>query len=404
MIALPGRRAVTAAAVTAATLLLTAGCNIPAAIPSRPAWWPKPTPSAQSGAGAASGQGGEAAPSPSASAVPQVTDVWQQGMPQLGVDVYWQANPSDNDSVIAAKARRIVNYAISLGANSISLSFPFYTYGLTSNVVYASPQTTPSPEHIAIFLSAAAASHIRVTLRPVLNEDILVQQDPNAWRGSIDPAAVSAWFSSYQQLLIPYAQVAASGGAATFVVGTELESLQGDPQWAALISAVQAVYPGQVIYDQNYLDFTDHITDQPLAAANIDAYPRFSLPDSAPVSELASDWENFLSHGPHSVVLSQMVLSEVGIDAVSGSYDDPGTWVGMSGAPIEQSIQVNWFQAVCQAVQADHLAGVYWWDVNFDADPANPAQADSGDPITFIGRAGQSEIKACFTQIAGTSG
>jgi hypothetical protein len=35
--------------------------------------------------------------------------------------------------VVQAKARRIIDYAISLGANSISLTFPFYTYGITSD-------------------------------------------------------------------------------------------------------------------------------------------------------------------------------------------------------------------------------------------------------------------------------
>lgn len=398
---MPRRRPIALAAVAASTLLLAAGCSLPSAIPSRPAWWPK-TGHADTTTSTSRGRGA-AAPSPAAPPVPQVTDVWQPGKPQLGIDVYWQADPGDSDSAIAAKARRIINYVISLGANSVSLSFPFYTYGLSSDVVYADPQATPTPAHIAIFLAAAAASHVRVTLRPVLNEDILVQEDPNAWRGSIDPTDLTAWFASYQQLLLPYAQVAASGHAASFVIGTELESLQGDPRWPALISAVQAVYPGQILYDENYLDFTDHITNQPVAQPGIDAYPRFDLPDSAPVSELASDWENFLAHGPSSVVLSQTVLSEVGIDAVSGSYDSPGAWVGMANAPIDQTIQVNWFQAVCQAAQADHLAGIYWWDINFDADPADPAQADAGDPITFIGRAAQSTVKTCFTQLAVSS-
>jgi hypothetical protein len=320
-------------------------------------------------------------------------------MQQLGIDVYWQANTHDSDSVIQAKARRIINYAISLGCNSVTLTFPFYTYSIGSDAVYADQSTSPSPAHIAIFLAQAAESHLRVTLRPVLNEDILVQENPIAWRGAIEPADESVWFQSYQQLLIPYAQAAAAGQAATFVIGTELDSLQGAPEWPALVNAIRAVYSGQILYDENYTDFQSHVDNLPVTNFGVDAYPRFPLPDSTPVSQLAGAWEGWLStHRP--AVLRETLLSEVGIDAVSGSYDDPGAWVGMTQAPIDQAVQANWYQAVCQAVSADDLAGVYWWDVNFDAEPANPAPFDVADPITFIGRSAQSEIKTCFTQLA----
>lgn len=387
---MPTRRHAAVAAVAACALMLATACSVP----SRPVWWPKPKQSARSGEQTAHGR--PASPAPPA--VPQVAEVWRPGMPQLGIDVYWQANTSDGTAIVQAKARRIINYAISLGSNSISLTFPFYTYGITSDAVYADPATTPSPQHIAIFLAEAAQSHIRVTLRAVLNENILVAQNPVAWRGAIEPAGESAWFSSYQQLLMPYARVAAAGQAATFVIGTELDSLQGAPEWAGLISAVQAVYPGQVLYDENYTDFAAHNNDLPVPAFGVDAYPRFQLSDSTPVSQLAAAWEGWLgTHRP--AVLRSTVLSEVGIDAVSGSYSDPGAWVGMAQSPIDQAVQANWYQAVCQAIAADHLAGVYWWDVNFDADPANPVPFEANDPITFLGRSAQSEIRTCFTQL-----
>jgi hypothetical protein len=383
--------AVAACTVLLVTGLLVTGCSIP----SRPVWWPKPKQSGQSVTQTTSRHGGKHAPS--APPVPQVATVWQQGMPQLGIDVYWEANTTDSTAVIAAKARRIINYAISLGANSIGVSFPFYTQGITSDVLYASPQTTPSPTDIGIFLQQAEESHIRVTVRPLLNEDVLVAQNPTAWRGSIQPDDLGAWFQSYENLLVPYARVAAVGQAATFVIGTELDSLEGAPEWDALVSAVQAVYPGQVLYDENFNEFAAHDTDLPVAAFGVDAYPRFQLPDSAPVSQLATAWEGWLgTHRP--AVLKNTILSEVGIDAVSGSYSDPGAWVGTTQSPIDQTVQANWYQAVCQAVAADHVAGLYWWEVNFDADPANPAPFQS-DRITFLGRSAQSEIKTCFTQL-----
>jgi len=372
---------VAAAAVSAACLLaLASACSVL-------------SPSASPGRTGARPAAGKERVRP---AVPMVTHVWHAGMRQLGIQVYWIANTRDSDAVVRAKSRRVINYAISLNANSIALTFPFYTYGLESDAVYASGSTTPSPAHVAIFLSEAAKSHIRVTLRPLLNEDVLVAQDPVAWRGSIEPANRSAWFRSYRRLLLPYAAVAASGRAATFVIGTELESLEADPHWPELIHAVRSVYPGELLYDENFDEFAVHDTRLPLPRFGVDAYPRFQLPDTASVGQLAQAWEGWL--GTHTLLVRRRaVLSEVGIDAVAGSYSDPGAWLGTTQSPIDTKVQANWYRAVCRAVLAEQIGGVYWWEAGFDADPAHPGPFQS-DRITFLGRPAQQVIKDCFAR------
>jgi len=383
MITGSGRRMAAIATSAVCSVTLAVGCSIP----SRPIWWPKHSHDA-------------AGKDHAAAVVARVAQVWHPGMPQLGIDVYWVANTKDSDAVVRAKARRIINYAISLDSNSIGVSFPFYTYGITSDTVYASRTTTPTPAHFAIFLSEAAKSHIRVTLRPLLNEDVLVAQNPLAWRGSLEPADRVAWFHSYRRLLMPYADVAETGHAATLVIGTELNSLEGDPSWPRLIRAIRSVYSGQLLYDENFDEFAAHDSSLPLATFGVDAYPRFHLPDSAPVRELAGAWERWLgTHTPR--VLSQAILSEVGIDAVAGSYPDPAAWLSTTRSPIDQRIQRNWYEAVCRAGAAVHIGGIYWWEVSFDADPAHPGPYKS-DRITFVGRSAQNVIKTCFARFMGT--
>jgi hypothetical protein len=308
------------------------------------------------------------------------------------------ANKKDSDAVIRDKARRVVNYAVGLGANSIALTFPFYTYGLTSDTLYQDPASTPSPAHISIFLAAAAASHLRVTLRPILNETALIAQNPIAWRGSINPASVTAWFRSYRRLLTPYAEAAQEGHAATFVIGTELESLEQAPEWSSLIHSIRSVYKGQLLYAENFDEFAKHDSTLPLSTFGVDAYPRFNLPDSASVARLTAAWDGWL--GTHSTdVLHRVILEEVGIDAVAGSYPDPGAWLTTTQAPIDLSVQTKWYKAVCSAVQNEDLAGVYWWEINFDANPAHPQQWQS-DRLTFLGRPAQDVIKSCFGSLA----
>jgi len=373
----------------AATLLaaLTA-CSVP----HRPVWWPKPKSSPHA-----------AVPSPTPPPVPTVAIPWHAGMRQLGIQVYWTANSNDaSDAVVKAKARRLINYAISLNATSIAITFPFYTYGISSNQVYGDPRTTPTPGQILDFLTEAAKSSIRVTIRPILNEDALVAQNPLAWRGMIQPQSTDAWFQSYRDFLTPYAEAAEQGHAATFVIGAELNSLERDPQWSGLISALQSVYSGQLVYDENFDEFAADDPYLPLPGNNIDAYPRFNLPDTASVPTLTQAWESWLGAHP-PVVLSNLVMAEVGIVAVAGAYLSPAAWLGTTTDPIDAQVQANWYQAVCQAVAAENVGGgIYWWEVGFDADPADPAPYES-DRLTFLGRPAEQVVRSCFATLGSSS-
>jgi hypothetical protein len=382
------RRAPVLLAGAAFLLTLVAACSVP----SRPMWWPQPKHTAHSAGGTVSGD--------AAMSVQTVRNAWHPGMRQLGIQVYWTANRNDSSAaVIRAKAERIIDYAISLHANSIAVTFPFFTYGPTSDTVYAKPKETPSPGHIAIFLAVAAKAHIRVTLRPVLDEDALVTQNLQAWRGSIEPQNRTAWFGSYRAFLLPYVTAAQAGHAATFVMGTELESMEGSPEWPGLVRSLRSIYSGELTYDENYDEFAWNKANPPVATHNVDAYPEFSLPDSASVALLTRSWDTWLGTHPLSV-RRELTLSEVGIRAEAGSYDDPWAWLGTATAPIDARVQAAWFQAVCNAVSAEQIGGgIYWWEVNFDANPAGPGPFES-DRMTFLDRPAQQVIQNCFAKLS----
>jgi len=321
-------------------------------------------------------------------------------MRQLGIQVYWTANRSDaSDAVVRAKAQRIIEYAIRLNANSVTVTFPFFTSGVTSSKVYARPRITPSARHISVFLGVAAKARIRVTLRPVLNEDALIAQNPQAWRGSIEPPNRAAWFRSYRQLLRPYLAAAQAGHAATFVVGTELLTLEGAPQWPALIRSFRSTYHGQLTYDQNQDEYSANTAKPPVPSHNVDAYPGFGLPDNAPVARVTSSWDAWLAAHPLAA-RRELTLSEVGIDAVPGSYQNPWTWRATRTLPTDTRLQAAWYQAACNAVSAEQVGGgIYWWEVNFDANPADPRKFES-DRLTFLDRPAQHVIRKCFAKLS----
>ena len=354
-----------------ALLLMLAACSIP----SRPLWWPEKH------------------------TAPTVPHPWHGGMRQLGIQVYWTANRDDSsNAVIRTKAQRIIDYAIGLNANSVAVTFPFFTYGLTSDKVFGRRNVTPTSRHIAIFLAVAAKAHIRVTLRPVLNEDALIARNPQAWRGSIEPKNRAAWFRSYGKFLLPYVAAAQSGRAATFVLGTELTSLEGARQWPGLVHSLRSVYSGQLTYDLNHDEFSAGTANPPIPSRNVDAYPQFGLPANASIARLTGSWDAWLGAHPLSVRRA-LTLSEIGIDAVAGSYQDPWEWRKARTAPIDTHVQAAWYQAACNAVSAEHVGGgIYWWEVDFDANPAGPRAFES-DRLTFLDRPAQRVIRNCFAKL-----
>ncbi|MGP4087655.1 hypothetical protein [Streptomyces sp. KR55] len=63
----------------------------------------------------------------------QVAKPWKPGMPQWGVQLYWEEEEQKRSATfIENQARKHATYLIGLGANSVSISFPFYTDGPTS--------------------------------------------------------------------------------------------------------------------------------------------------------------------------------------------------------------------------------------------------------------------------------
>jgi hypothetical protein len=323
-----------------------------------------------------------------APAVRTVAAPWQEGMKEYGINVYWENSPADDDEVVRAKAARILDYVVGLDANAVALSFPIYTTGITSTVLRTG-RATPSPRRVEIAVEEAVRRDLRVSVRPILNEKVLVRDNPKAWRGTIAPGSRTAWFDNYRELLMPYVRAAA--GATTVVVATELNSLEGDRRWAEVISSIRRDFDGEVAYSANYDSFQRGPVRVPADTVGVDAYIPMELGDDAGVERIAAGWSRWLErHGDDG----PPVLHEVGIAAQDGAYRRPGHW-GDGSRPLNLKVQQRWYDGICRAMHDGGAAGVYWWKVDFDADPAT-AGRDSPDRLTFIGRPVEESIRRCF--------
>ena len=356
--------------LVALLVLLTAGCVSPEAAPG-------------------SGSSASASASRPPAAPAKVARPWRPGDPQLGAQILWYAYPGETDASVRANALRLVDYMVAHHMNALSVTFPFSTPGPTANRVTASA-ATPSVRHLAMLLDTAAAARLRITVRPLLDEKSLLAKDPLAWRGSLAPTDRAAWFRSYEAFLAPYLTLAAGHHANTFVLGVELTSLEDDPRWRTLVATARRSFPGELSYDANWDDYVSRHVPVPVDHLGVDAYfPLAGLGDDATVAQIAQGWESWLDR-KSSGKLPRIVLSEVGIIAEKGAYRNPAVW--KDGGQRDLAVQKRWFEAACQVARARDMAGLYWWNLDFHADPAAPPNSLT----SFLGRPAESALTSCF--------
>ncbi|MET9883629.1 hypothetical protein ABZZ20_10860 [Streptomyces sp. NPDC006430] len=338
----------------------------------------------------ADGGGGATNEGKPARAVPKVDRPWKAGMPEWGVQLFWEDKREHSDAYVEKQAREQAAYLVGLKANSVAVSFPFYTEGRTSTKLTAG-RNTPSPEHLDTVLRVFHEAGLRTTVRPTLDEAALVP--PEGWRGNIKPVDKDAWFASYEALLGPYLDAAQRQQAATFVIGTELNSMEGHPGWKALIAAAEKRFKGEVSYDANWDNYVGGHIAVPVKRLGVDAYFPVKVADDAPVEQLVDGWNSWLDKKTKGA-LPRIVLAEAGISAMDGAYQAPGDFY--TKRRLNPTVQANWYKAVCQVVRERKMVGVYWWSVYFDSDPTVAPKAEESR-FNFAGRPDtEREIRSCF--------
>lgn len=332
--------------------------------------------------------------SPTATATPtptvrQVSRAAAATPAQLGVQVYW--HDVNDPHAVKVNATRVLDYVVGLGANSVGIAFPIFTDGSRPTKVYTKDRVTPTPASLESVIGEAKARGLRVMVRPLIDE-ANIKDGAGAWRGSIEPRNISAWFVSYRKTLMPFLAAAQAARADIFVIGAELDSLAGESaHWRTVQTAAAAVFNGRLAYADNWGRWA---TGRPVVTGvdpGLDAYPELELSDSATVAEISAAWSAWLREHPDR--LAKTVVQEVGISATGGAYRHPAAW-GTKNKPLVPQIQKRWFLGACQAVKSLRMSGIYFWSLDAWADFSKAHTYDSG---SFIGR-GDSAIKTCFAK------
>ncbi|MGO4573434.1 glycoside hydrolase family 113 [Microvirga sp. 2TAF3] len=261
----------------------------------------------------------------------------------------------------------------------------------------------------------AVARGLNVVVKPH------VETDNRVWRALIEPTDPKLWFANYKAMMVEYAKVAQAGGAAMFVVGTEMKSMT-DPsklcsdgksytqKWGEIIDAVRQVFSGKVTYAATdsealkvkFWDKVDYI--------GVDAYFSMTNSTSPTVQELIDSWIkppiNWNSqevYGTTSVVdtwkqLSELwgkkvIFTEIGYGSYDGVNLSPGWLVGNT---VDQQEQKDCYEALYHVMEnygGQWLDGAFLWSYQTSLDPAYLPPTDftpQGKPANDVITAGYS--------------
>ncbi len=319
-----------------------------------------------------------------------VEHVWRMGQVQLGIDLLYYGSATVPLNQVRYEATEAVNYIVDQHANSVGISFPFYTSGPKANSVYAG-QGTPSPAQITQVVEVAKKAKLRVTLRPLLDESDLRPKD---WRGSIGPTNTNEWFANYSRFLKPYLKVAQTTGASTFIVGAELSSIESQRQWVGLLRSARLFFHRQLGYSQNYDSFHSDKATPPVDVLGVDYYAPMPLGDNASVAQLVRAMNNWWESVPRRIHIHQVVIDEVGLAAQNGAYKVP--YSTNLQTPTNLNVQARWFTAICDVAKTQRLSGLYFWNVPFGGN----LSVGSGEAVSIIGRPSSEAIRNCFEKFS----
>jgi len=302
----------------------------------------------------------------------------------ISLPSYWGGNFATPSGQAALDAIRAA------GANTVTLVPSFFMQTEFSSTVRLNldPHNPANSEsdtfaQVEAAIRSAAAKGLKVVLKPHL------ETDNRVWRAEIAPADPDLWFQSYRSMIVEYARAAQAGGAAMFVIGTEMRSMTAPhytAKWIEIIDAVRAVYHGPLTYAATDPEAAHVAFWDKLDVIGINAYFPMTTSDDPTVTQLIDAWikpspigyTDAIHKGMSAIDYyrsiaaqwgKQIVFTEVGYQSIEGTARDPGVYEP-TGTPDDQE-QKNAYEALFHVMLnygGSWLDGAFLWSYQTAAD------------------------------------
>ncbi len=314
-------------------------------------------------------------------------DPKQKGITYEGLDPGTYSGPDSERSLTNLKTT---------GAEWVSLVVTQYQETISSTTIAPTSRTMPDDDLIEV-IDQAHQLGLKVMLKPH------VDVKDNSWRAYIGEAFTTeaewtAWFTTYQNFIYHYANLAKVNGVEQFDIGTEMRGTSHrETDWRALINGVRTRYPppGSIVYAASY-DNAGNITWwDAVDYIGIDAYYELVQPgnNDPTVEELKAGWAqpvtdlaNLSANNGNKKIL----FPEIGYLSNQGVASRP--WDYLCGS-LDLQEQQDAYQATLESVfNEPWFGGMYWYA--WSADPLDGGPDSDG--YTPFGKPAEAVLRAWY--------
>jgi PKD repeat protein len=198
-------------------------------------------------------------------------------------------------------------------------------------------------------------------------DDVMLTAPQSKW---------NEWFSSYEQFILHYADLAEKNNCEQFCVGVEYKgTVQRENNWRDIIEKVKEHYTGPITYASNWDNYQNinwwDASD--LDFVGIDAYFPLTEKTDPTVDELKEGWKKWEEEieSWQQRVNKSIVFTEIGYCSLDGTNIEPWNWTYSDIVDLQE--QADCYNATFQTFwNKPWLAGIYWWMWDTDPDVGGP--------------------------------
>ncbi len=280
---------------------------------------------------------------------------------------------------------RSIEEIAGLGATHVALVVTWSQRDVRATKI-APGSATVADERVVAAIAAAHRAGLEILLFPILTLD---RTGPGKWRGTVAPRDRGAWWDSYERFILHYAELAAAGKVEALLVGSELGSTEGwRDRWYHLISRVEKVYSGAVVYSANWDHFDQVSFWRRLDAFGVNGYFELTRDHDAPAAELTRAWRR-ARHDLLALAAARKLplwITEVGYTSTDGAATTPWDYTTRAGLDLEEQRRCYAaFRAAWDGVAG--LDAVFFWSWQGAGGPRDRGYTPRGKPAEQLVRA-----------------
>jgi len=226
-------------------------------------------------------------------------------------------------------------------------------------------------------LAAGIAQAREAGLQAVIKPHVWV---PGGWAGLVAmerEADWTQWFAAYRRAILLLAGLAASAGAAEFVIGTELRGTVHRPEWREVIGGVRQVFSGPLTYVAQGADEVERVPFwDVLDAVGASLYPVLGR------ARDRSGWRGAMRDEIERVrrVAEQagrpVWIGEIGLRSAGDATLRPWESAEERAAPVDLTLQAEVIGEWLELLEAANPAAVLVWRWFSDPEGGGPEDTD----------------------------